>query len=141
MVAPGAVHSLTLLNERAELARMAVWIDGIASELRLAEKTAHAMHVCLEEAVVNIISYAFEPGTLHDVQLALRQDDAGLHVEVSDDGRPFHPLAHEPPPAAEDLETARIGGLGITLMKSFASGLAYRRCGGLNRLTLSFSTQ
>jgi anti-sigma regulatory factor (Ser/Thr protein kinase) len=58
---------------------------------------------------------------------------------VIDDGRPFDPRAQEAPQRPADLESAQIGGLGITLMRNFATGIAYRRTDGTNRLTLSFA--
>jgi anti-sigma regulatory factor (Ser/Thr protein kinase) len=44
-----------------------------------------------------------------------------------------------PPPApATSLKDAKIGDLGIHLMRSFASELRYQRSGDRNRLTLRF---
>jgi len=89
------VYSLTLRNDRAELARMAPWIDDVIARLGVAAGTAHALHLCLEEAVVNVVDYAFEPDTSHDVHIALWRDDAAMHAEVVDDGRPFDPLSYK----------------------------------------------
>ena len=83
------------------------------------------------------VGTAVEPG-VHDVRITLWRDDTILHVEVTDDGVPFDPMTYELPAAPRDLESAPIGGLGIKLMRSFADGIAYRRCGAMNRLTLSF---
>jgi sigma-B regulation protein RsbU (phosphoserine phosphatase) len=132
-------HSLTLRNDPAELARVTAWIVGIAAQLGLTEETAYAVQVCVEEALINVISHAFEPGTTHDVQLALWRDDATLLVEVTDQGRAFDPLSHELPAPPRDLESAPIGGLGIKLIRGFASSVAYQRVGPTNRLTLSFA--
>ena len=118
---------------------MMTWVDGIGATLGAPPRTAHALQLCLEEAVTNIVSHAFEPGTVHDVQVVVWRDDAALHAELTDDGRPFDPLSHALPPAPRDLESAPIGGLGIKLMRSFAERIAYQRCGANNRLTLSFS--
>jgi anti-sigma regulatory factor (Ser/Thr protein kinase) len=132
------IHRLTLRNDRAEVARLTTWIDDVVAPLGLLPRTAHALHLCLEEAVTNVITHAFEPDTMHEVQLALWHDDTALHAEITDDGGPFDPLAHELPAAPTDLESAPIGGLGIKLMRSFAGRIAYRRSGSMNRLTLSF---
>jgi anti-sigma regulatory factor (Ser/Thr protein kinase) len=132
-------HRLTLRNSRAEIARLMPWVEGLVARLGVPPRTAHALQLCLEEAVTNIVSHAFEPGTGHDVQIAVWRDDAALHAEVTDDGSPFDPLSHVLPAAPRDLQSAPIGGLGIKLMRSFAERIAYRRCGETNRLTLSFS--
>jgi anti-sigma regulatory factor (Ser/Thr protein kinase) len=39
---------------------------------------------------------------------------------------------------AKSLEEAKVGDLGIHLMRSFASGMHYERRDGRNRLTLQF---
>jgi len=66
------------------------------------------------------------------------RDAATLHAEVTDDGRAFDPLAHDPPAAPSDLASAPVGGLGIKLMRSFAGTIAYQRSASTNRLLLSF---
>lgn len=132
------VHALTLRNDRAEIARLMAWFDERVARFGLSPRTSHAVQLCLEEAVTNIVSHAFEPGTLHDMRVALWCDNAGLQVEITDDGRPFDPLAHESAEAPKDLASAPIGGLGIKLMRSFADRIDYQRVGQTNRLLLSF---
>ena len=131
-------HSLTLCNDRTEVARVVAWVDGLAETLALPSETTHVLELCLDEAVTNIVSHAFEPDTAHDVHIALWRDNSVLHAEVTDDGRPFDPLAYETPPAPKDLQSAQIGGLGIRLMRGFADRITYQRSGPLNRLLLSF---
>ena len=131
-------HSLTLRNDRAEVARVMTWVDELAVMLALPPGTTHALQLCLDEAVTNIVSHAFEPNTAHDVQIALWRDDRVLYAEVTDDGRPFDPLLYEPPVAPRDLRSAKIGGLGIRLIRGFADQIIYQRSGPLNWLLLSF---
>ena len=132
------VYSITLRNDHAELERMVAWVDSVVARLRISADTAHALHLCLEEAVVNVVRYAFEPGTMHDVNIALWRDAKAIHAEVIDDGRAFDPLSLELPESPKDLQSAQVGGLGIKLMRSFAGCAAYQRVGARNRLTLSF---
>ncbi len=134
----GEVHSLTLRNDRAELARMMTWIEQLAGPLELTPKTTYAVQLCLEEAVINIISYAFEPHTERHVKVGVWRDGRIVFAEIIDDGRPFDPLSQQTPRRAADLDSARVGGLGITLMRNFTAGIGYKRAEGTNRLTLSF---
>ncbi len=97
------VYSITLRNDHAELERMVAWVDSVVARLRISADTAHALHLCLEEAVVNVVRYAFEPGTMHDVNIALWRDAKAIHAEVIDDGRAFDPLSLELPEVAEGL--------------------------------------
>ncbi len=80
---------------------MVAWIDGIIARLGLTADTAHALHLRLEEAVCNVVAYAFEPDASHDVHIALWRDADALHADVTDDGRPFDPLSQALPGASE----------------------------------------
>lgn len=92
----------------------------------------------MEEAVTNVISYAFDPGSVHEIQIRLWRDGGDLFVEICDDGREFDPVAYEVAPMAQDLASVAIGGLGIKLMRGFARSIAYQRSGETNRLLMSF---
>ena len=133
------IHSLTIQNDPAELGRTLTWVDDLVGPLDLSPEATYAVQLCLEEAVVNIISYAFEPNTRHDVKIEVWRDGRMVFAEIVDDGRPFDPRTRKAPQRPTDLESAQIGGLGITLMRNFATDIAYRRTGGTNRLTLSFA--
>jgi anti-sigma regulatory factor (Ser/Thr protein kinase) len=118
---------------------MVTWTDQLAGPLGLSPGTLHVLQLCLEEAVINILNFAFEPDTAHDMHVAIWRSDSTLNAEVTDDGRPFDPVAYELPDLPRDLQSARIGGHGIRLMRRFTDRIAYQRSGELNRLLLSFS--
>ena len=132
------VYKLTLRNDRAELPRMVAWIDRIISHLGLPTSTAYALHLCLDEAVINVLSYAFEPDTLHYVHIAVWREGGTLYAEIIDDGRPFDPRSYELPALPKGLMSAQVGGLGIRLIRSSATRICYQRSGSTNRLLLSF---
>jgi sigma-B regulation protein RsbU (phosphoserine phosphatase) len=133
------VHSLTIRNDHAEVARALAWVDDMVGPLELSPEATYAIQLCLEEAVVNIISYAFEPGTEHNVRIEVWRDGRTVFAEIIDDGQPFDPRAQQVPQRPANLDSAQIGGLGITLIRNFATDIAYRRTDGTNRLTLSFA--
>ena len=117
---------------------MTSWVAERTAAFGLSSQTAYALQLCMEEAVTNVISYAFEPGSVHEIQIRLWRDGEELFAEISDDGREFDPLAYEVPPAAKDLNSMAVGGLGIKLMRGFAGSIAYQRAGQTNRLLMSF---
>ena len=55
---------------------MKAWIDDMTGRLGLLPGTSHALQLCLEEAVTNVVSHAFEPddGSRHHVHIALWRD-------------------------------------------------------------------
>ncbi len=117
---------------------MTTWLQQRAGVLGLSSQTTHALQLCLEEAVTNVISYAFDAGSAHDVQIRLWHEGDALLAEVTDDGRPFDPVAYQAVPIAKHLDAVAVGGLGIKLMHGFAQHIAYRRSGSTNHLLLSF---
>lgn len=127
---------LLLRNDAAELSRLHAWLEDLAVAWGLAPDVTFAADLCLEEAVGNVIAYAFADGAPHEIRVSIARDGRRLVVEVEDDGRPFDPLVVPPPEVADRLEDVRIGGLGIHLIRRFASGTRYARDAGRNRLTL-----
>ncbi len=64
-----------------------------------------------------------------------------MEIEVADQGIAFDPLTADPPDLTLDLPQRPVGGLGIFLLKSFASSLNYRRYLGWNRLSFGISAK
>ena len=64
--------------------------------------------------------------------------DGILVARIEDNGRQFDPTRAPPPAPARSLEEAKVGDVGIHLMRSFASDMDYERRAGRNRLTLRF---
>jgi anti-sigma regulatory factor (Ser/Thr protein kinase) len=119
-----------------ELRTVGLWLNDACHAAGLAYEVAFGLDVAVHEAVENVVRYAWHDAGPHRVALRFRADGRGVEVEVSDDGRPFDPLAVTAPPEALSLEAVLIGGRGIPLMRRFTSGLRYRREGDRNRLTL-----
>ena len=97
-----------------------------------------------EEAVVNVISYAYEPEEAGKVWLKVYREGEDLILEIKDSGKPFNPLTKED--ALENrpktVEEAEIGGLGIAFMRRIFADINYHygEADGLycNHLVLRF---
>jgi len=118
------------------IAAMDDWYSCLVRRHELAEEMAEELRVCLHELIGNAILY----GGLAEDQLrisitaAVTVEDVTLVVE--DNARPFNPLALPVESLATSLEDARIGGLGLRLVRSFTDHLAYDFDRGGNRMTL-----
>ena len=117
---------------------MAEWIDGWAQQA-LSSDLSFAVQLCLEEAVANVIMYGAGGRDRLEIAVEVEDNGATLVARVVDNGSPFDPTEAPRPPIASSLAQARIGNLGIHLMRSFASSMQYERRDGCNRLTLRFS--
>jgi serine/threonine-protein kinase RsbW len=128
---------LVLRNDLAELERLAEWIEDW-SQQRIAPDVSHAIQLSLEEAVANIIMYGADRNNRLEITVELEQNGGTLFARLEDNGRQFDPTQVPPPVLAPSLGEAKVGTLGIHLMRSFASRMYYERRDGRNRLTLQF---
>lgn len=131
-------NPLELCGDLSGLRRLAGWIEA-RSQHGLSADTWFAVQLCLEEAVANIIMHG--GGAKDDrlqIAVALERNGGTLVARIEDSGREFDPTQFSPPSVAKSLEEAKVGDLGIHLMRSFASDMHYERRDGRNRLTLRF---
>ncbi len=140
------VSRLTLKSQLDDMAALWPWIEAIVAEHALSPDTAFTIHLCLEEAISNVIRHGYggQPG--HTLTVEYVSPNAHeLIFTIEDQAPPFDPLTaplieEQPAPSPEDL--LRPGGRGILLMRKFASTIAYQRLEngteGGNRLTIGF---
>lgn len=134
-----ASYQFELANSLPEISRMSDWLTEMLADISVSDELAYAVRLCTVEAVTNIVSYAFAPGTEHRIGINLDVVPDRIVVVVTDDGNRFDPTAHKPAEPAADLASAAIGGLGIVLMRQFATGMSYARQDASNRLELRFA--
>jgi anti-sigma regulatory factor (Ser/Thr protein kinase) len=131
-------NRLELRGDLSELSRLAEWTKARTPQV-IAADTLFAVQLCLEEAVANIIMHG--GGAKDDrlqIAIALERNGGTLVARIEDSGREFDPIRFPPPSVAKSLEEAKVGDLGIHLMRNFASDMHYERRDGRNRLTLRF---
>jgi serine/threonine-protein kinase RsbW len=91
------------------------------------------------EAVANAMMYGGGKDNALEIAVELERTEGGtLVVHIEDIGREFDPTQFPPRTAPTSLAEAKVGHLGIHLIRSFASGIHYERQGNRNRLTLRF---
>src|SRR5262245_59780509 len=128
---------LLLHRDLAELERLAVWIEGWATR-GLSASLSFDVQVCLEEAVANIIMYSTTPDDHLEIVVEIERGEQTLVARIEDNGSAFDPTRVPRPPVPASLAEAKVGNLGIHLMRSFASGMHYERRDSRNRLTMQF---
>jgi anti-sigma regulatory factor (Ser/Thr protein kinase) len=135
----GTTFTLRIERSMAELGRLAGWVDTVAAGLRLDTRAEYALRLCVEEAASNVVMHG-TPGDDGDADyVALRVEPLPdvLRLTVEDHCGAFDPRHVLPPDTPTSLEEARIGGLGIHLMRQYARAMDYARVDGMNRLTLT----
>jgi len=129
---------LVLRNDLAELKRLAGWIQGWSDSSVVSSDVSFAVQLCLEEAVANVIMYGSPKGDPLEIAVEVERNDGALVALIEDNGRQFDPTKVPSPPPPTSLDDAKIGDVGIHLMRSFANDMHYERRDGRNRLTLRF---
>lgn len=137
---PAVAATIELPAEPESVSRLWDWLEAQAAPLDRGPDAMHALRLCAEEIATNIVLHAF-PGRT-DGTFRVRLDVAGeMRVSFEDEGIPFDPTGHAPPPAPASIAEAEIGGLGLPLVRSFVRAMRYRREGATNRLDLIFAPQ
>jgi serine/threonine-protein kinase RsbW len=129
-------HQIKIFSSSDEITTVVKWIRDIGHSLDLPEKQVFALEVSIEELITNIVWYAFEDKTKHPINVTAKAKHRKLLVDIEDSGKPFNPVDVPPPPKIDNIETARIGGLGIFMAKRLTDGMKYRRAEGKNILTI-----
>jgi anti-sigma regulatory factor (Ser/Thr protein kinase) len=118
---------------RNDLERLHPWLE--CETRHLPDTMRHAMHVALEEVVLNAATHAFPTGTSGEIEVSLHATLDAIALIVEDTGRAFDPTATPPPARPTGLKP---GGLGLTLLRHYCKHISYDRAGERNRLTLRF---
>jgi serine/threonine-protein kinase RsbW len=114
-------------NQVEELSSLAEKIEKIAEEWEISPALAMNMNLVIEEALSNIIFYAFTDKNKHEIKVSVSIDKNILTIKITDDGIPFNPLEHEKPDINLPAEERPVGGLGIFLMSQIMDEMHYNR--------------
>ena len=133
----GAVRRLTLRNDIDEIPKLHALIQSIADETDMDHALAMSLNLALEEAVSNVMLYAYPAGSPGQVDIEAAVLDDRIDFRVSDSGVPFDPTVASDPDLAADLKDRPIGGLGIFLVKRIMDDVSYTWEDGKNILTMT----
>jgi anti-sigma regulatory factor (Ser/Thr protein kinase) len=128
---------LTLHNDIQEVPQLAAFIDEVAEECNIDMALTMSLNLAMEEAVVNVMNYAYPAGTVGDVDIDAEFDNGTLTFVLSDSGTPFDPTQANDPDLTLQAEDRPIGGLGIFLVRQIMDQVEYHYRDGKNILTLS----
>ena len=129
-------RSLTLPNDVQEVPKLADFIDIVCEALGFDMGVTMQMNLAIEEAVVNVMNYAYPAGTKGSVNIEAKATDEWVKFIISDSGAPFDPTAKAEVDTTLSAEERGIGGLGIHLIRQIMDSINYERVGNLNVLTL-----
>ena len=129
-------RKVVLTNDTQEVPRLTAFIHEACEAAGFDEGTTMQVKVAIEEAVVNVMNYAYPRGTRGDVAVEAASNGERLRVTITDSGKPFDPTVQAPVDTTLPAKERRIGGLGIHLVRHIMDSINYERTGELNVLTL-----
>ena len=100
--------SIILANDISEISRLYEFVEEVGNDFELSPDIVFNLNLVLEEAVVNIINYAYPKEEHESIYLSARMHEGSI----------------------------QIGGLGIFLIRQIMNEVKYERIEGKNVLTL-----
>ena len=127
---------IVFTNKMEEVTRIAQFVDEVCEQLQLDFATTSSIQLAIEEAVVNVIEYAYPDKTGEKSSLMMSAQPGKIIFLLSDSGVEFDPTVTEEPDITLSAEERPIGGLGIMLVKKIMNEVTYQRIDGLNTLRM-----
>jgi len=127
---------LVLPNDIETIPDLNTFIDTTAEEIGLDMSLTMSLNLAIEEAVVNVMEYAYPKGEKGNVNIEILVQNEWLTFIISDSGIAFDPTTKENADTSLPAEDRPIGGLGIFLVRQLMDQISYKRIDNKNVLTL-----
>ena len=128
--------SIVLSNDTQEVPRLNAFVEEVCQTVGFDQDVTMQVKEAVEEAVVNVMKYAYPPGQHGDVTIEASLNDVRVKFTVIDSGKPFDPTVQsEVDETLSDVQ-GNIAGMGIHIMRQNMDSINYERIDNLNVLTL-----
>lgn len=128
--------SIILANNISEITRLYEFIEELGNDFSLSPDIVFNLNLVLEEAVVNVINYAYPKEEHQSIYLSARMHEGSIVLVLTDTGKEFDPTAAPEADVTLSADDRQIGGLGIFLIRQIMNEVKYERIDGKNILTL-----
>ncbi|MBI9039430.1 MAG: ATP-binding protein [Bacteroidales bacterium] len=130
-------NKLIIKNNVSELEKVSVFVEKIVKEFKIPDKLIFNINLVLEEIISNIIFYAFDDESDHEILIEAKLIEDDLHILIKDDGKAFNLLdAPAPTDLNAGIDDRSIGGLGIHFAKTLMDNIDYKRENDNNKIYL-----
>ena len=127
---------LVIKNDISEINKLTVFIEELSEELVLTPELTFNLNLVLEEAVSNVIYYAYGEEKQKEISLMAKMSENNLIFVLTDSGKEFDPTKAPDADITLSAEEREIGGLGIFLIRQIMNLVEYQRIDGKNVLTM-----
>lgn len=115
------------------------FVRTCAAQHRASERCIYNAELVFEEMFTNIVRHAHGGRGEQQIVVRMSSDGQDLLLEFEDDGPEFDPTRAAAPVTPTSIAEARVGGLGIALVRKVASRMRYARHAGRNALSISLA--
>lgn len=130
------MYHLTLPNDIETISQLNEFIDGFCEETGISKDVCMSLNLAIEEAVVNVMNYAYPMGTVGYVDIEAEADKKIVTFVISDTGQPFDPTKEADADITLPAAKRPVGGLGIHLVRHIMDSISYEYADHRNILTL-----
>ena len=135
------VLKITFDNDISQIPKLEGFIEEIREATGIDAGLAMSLNLALEEAVTNVMMYAYPEGAHGSVNLKAILKEECVEFVLWDKGIPFDPTAAPEADTTLGVEERAIGGLGIHLVRNIMDGISYENKNGMNILTMIKNTK
>ena len=129
-------ETLLIKNDVHEVSKFNTFIKSVMEKLNIEASLANKLRLAIEEAVVNVIDYAYPIDQEGTIEVRIMFDGETMKTMIIDSGVAFDPTEKEKADTSLSAEDRQIGGLGILLVRELMDTINYERVNGKNVLTL-----
>ena len=129
-------ETLNLNNKVSEITKLNAFVKSATATLNMEIGLANKIKLAVEEAVTNIIDYAYQNGTEGNISVTIEADESRIRFILTDSGAEFDPTGVSKADTTLSVEERPIGGLGVFLVRNLMDSINYERVDGKNVLRM-----
>ena len=130
-------EKITLNCDVKRIPELNNFLESIGERLNMDMPVISQVQMAVEEAVVNVMNYAYPDGKNGFVTIKVMSDGHEIRIVVIDSGIAFDPTSKEKADTTLSVEERPIGGLGIFMIREMMDSINYERVDGRNILTMA----
>jgi serine/threonine-protein kinase RsbW len=133
-----ATLRLTLSPRLSELTRIRNELDRYLRDCSLPDSVRNTLLVVTEEVLTNIVHYGGCDEASDPIEVTAARENAVVHMEFIDSGKPFDPLKEAGRATAEQLvDNREAGGFGVHLVRELTNHQEYARKADRNHFRIT----
>ena len=130
-------ETLLINNDVKDVSKFSTFMKSIMEKLDIEKSLARKLRLAVEEAIVNVVDYAYPVGQKGKIEVQVMSDGKILKTVITDSGAAFDPTVIEKADTTQSVEERQVGGLGILLVRELMDTINYERINNQNILTLT----